>query len=129
MIASFNVGKVFGAVFVGVFIRVLPYWHLILVSLLVHTLSYVIYALTTVGWLIVFSKLLSGTFLGTGMTLAFTYFGESYENYQAAMKELGKDSDKKSRVKDKLYALHSVGVHVGYLFGPGKQLTYISYVL
>lgn len=86
---------------------------------MLHTGSYIIYAVTTSPWLILVSKLFSGVFIGMEMTLAFAYFGESYEDYKAALKELGK---KEGRVKDRLFALHSIGVNVGYLFGPGTNL-------
>ena len=119
VITVFNIGAIVGALSGGLLLKFLPYWHMLLTSLFLHTLGYVLYAVATTGWLIMFSKLLSGVFIGAEMTLALAYFGESNANYREAIKELGKDEKKAIRVKHQLFALHSVGVNVGYIFGPG----------
>ena len=53
------------------------------------------------------------------MTLALAYFGESNASYKAAIMELGEKEEKASRVKHTLFALHSAGANIGYVFGPG----------
>lgn len=68
------------------------------------------------------SKLLSGVFIGAEMTLALSYFGESNSAYKKAVEGKGKKKEKGAgRVKHTLFALHSVGVNVGYVFGPGMN--------
>ena len=114
----FHFGAAVGAVLAGFLIKLLPYWHLVFVGLVLHTVSYVIYAVTWTAWLIVLSKLLSGIFIGWAMTLTFAYYGTSYEDYHAALKELGKE-DEKRRVKDRLFALDSVSFNIGYLLCQG----------
>ena len=105
----------------GLLLRWVPYWHLVFTSLGLHTLGYILYAVATSGWVVMLSKLLSGVFIGAEMTLALAYFGESNLAYKAAVKELGKGGERRAaRMKHTLFALHSVGVNVGYVFGPGR---------
>ena len=71
------------------------------------------------GWLIMLSKLMSGVYIGDQMTLSLANFGESNVRYCNAIKQQGKDEKKVKRMKRYLFALQSVGVNVGYIFGPG----------
>ena len=119
VITIFNVGAIIGSLMGGLLLKWVPYWHLVLSSLGLHTLGYILYAVATSGWLVMLSKLLSGVFIGAEMTLALAYFGESQQAYTAAVKQLGKKEGGAGRVKHTLFALHSVGVNVGYVFGPG----------
>lgn len=97
-----------------------PYWHLVLFSLVLHTIGYVLYAISNEGWLIMISKLLSGYFIGAELTLALSYFAESSIDYQAMMKELGKTVESSEAIRNNLFALHNVGVNIGYFLGPGN---------
>ena len=78
-----------------------------------------LYALTNSGWIIILSKLLSGLYLGAEMTLVHTYIGESTIDYQEALMELGEDIKKATRVKHRLFGMHSVGNDIGYILGAG----------
>ena len=120
VITVFNVGAIIGSLMGGFLLKWVPYWHLVLSSLSLHTLGYIIYAVATSGWVVMVSKLLSGVFIGAEMTLALAYFGESNQPYRAAVKALGKGEGGAARMKHTLFALHSVGVNVGYVFGPGE---------
>ena len=62
---------------------------------------------------------MSGVYIGAQMTLSLAYFGESNVSYCNAIKQQGKDEKKAKRMKHYLFALQSVGVNVGYIFGPG----------
>lgn len=115
----FHAGATTGALLAALLVRVIPYWYLLLFSLITHTVSYILYGMATSGWLIAFSKLLSGLFIGMEKTVTFAYFGESYNDYLAVLEELGRSESKRTRMKDRLFALHSIGVNVGYLVGPG----------
>ena len=120
VITIFNVGAIIGSLMGGLLLKWVPYWHLVLSSLTLHTVGYILYAVADSGWLVMFSKLLSGVFIGAEMTLALAYFGESNQAYRAAVKGLGEKKEGGAcRVKHTLFALHSVGVNVGYVFGPG----------
>ena len=119
VITVFNVGAIIGSLAGGLLLKWVPYWHLVLGSLCLHTLGYILYAVAAAGWLIMVSKLMSGVFIGAEMTLALAYFGESSNSYRAAIRELGKNERSAARVKHRLFALHSVGANVGYIFGPG----------
>ena len=120
VIALFNIGALFGAVGSGLLIKYIPYWHLILLTLLTHTVGYILYAISNQGWVIMISKLLSGVYIGGEMTLALSYFAESSVEYENIMLKLGKDK-KSGSIRRKLFAWHNVGVGVGYFIGPGMQ--------
>lgn len=67
------------------------------------------------------SKLLSGFFIGAELTLALSYFAETSIDYQAAMKDLGKPVESSEAVRNNLFALHNIGVNIGYFLGPGNS--------
>lgn len=119
VITVFNIGAVLGSLSAGLLLKWMPYWHLLLGSLCLHTLGYILYAIASSGWAIMLSKLMSGVYIGAEMTLALAYFGESSSDYKEAVVKLGKDERKANQMKHRLFALHSVGVNVGYVFGPG----------
>ena len=118
VIALFNVGALVGAIGTGVLIKYIPYWHLILLTLIVHTVGYVLYAISYKGWVIMLSKFLSGIFIGGEMTLALSYFAETSAEYKNIWLQLGKKCDD-SVVKRRLFAWHNIGVGIGYVLGPG----------
>ena len=118
VIALFNIGALFGAVGSGLLIKYIPYWYLILLTLLTHTVGYILYAISTEGWLIMLSKILSGIYIGGEMTLALSYFAESSIEYENIMLKLG-EKIKGGSVRRKLFAWHNVGVGIGYIIGPG----------
>ena len=127
VITVFNVGAILGSLSGGLLLKWVPYWHLLLGSLVLHTLGYILYAVASSGWLIMLSKLLSGIFIGAEMTLALAYFGESNSSYKTAIKELGKEDGKATRMKHQLFALHSVGINIGYVFGPGMYAVVLCF--
>ena len=105
----------------GCLVKFIPYWHLVLFSLVLHTIGYILYAISNEGWLIMTSKLLSGYFIGAELTLALSYFAESSIDYKAAMKEIGKTVESSATVRNRLFAWHNIGVNVGYFLGPGND--------
>ena len=124
VIATFNVGALVGALGTGLATKYIPYWHIILVGLISHTVGYVIYPLATTGWLIIISKFLSGLFVGQELTVALAYFAESSLDYQAAHKALGNSKVKSDTIRNRLFALHNIGVDIGYVLGPGERERY-----
>lgn len=121
VITLFNVGALIGGFGTGCLVKFIPYWYLFLVSLVLHTIGYVLYAISYEGWLIMMSKVLSGFFIGAELTLALSYFAESSIDYETAMKKLGKPVDSSETVRNNLFALHNVGVNIGYFLGPGNE--------
>ena len=118
-LASLNVGAVIGAFSSGILVKALPYWYLFLISLILHTVGYVIYAFATSGWHVMLSKLLSGLFIGTELTLGLIYISESNADYKATLKRLGEDDRKANHVKHRLFALHTAGFIIGDVIGTG----------
>lgn len=128
VIALFNIGALFGAVGTGFLIKYIPYWHLILLTLILHTVGYVLYAISYEGWVIMLSKFLSGIFIGGEMTLALSYFAESSAEYKNIWQQMGEKRDE-SIIRRKLFAWHNIGVGIGYILGPGMLYSMIICVI
>ena len=119
VISIFNIGALVGAILCGFLVKCVPYWHLILFSLFTHTVGYILYAITYIGWLIIVSKFLSGFFIGAELTLALSYFAASSLEYEKLRSEMGQKVESGSPLRNMLFALHNIGINIGYIFGPG----------
>ena len=125
MIAVSSIGEVIAAVLVGFAVERIPYWHLLLISICMHTTSSLLYATATNGWMMAVSEFFSGTYGGIVETVAFAYIdarASSYEQAYASKQqhELGdKRRIKKSRVKQKAYAVITFTETMSFLAGPG----------
>ena len=70
------------------------------------------------------SKLLSGLFIGTELTLGLTYISESNADYKATLKRLGEDDRKANHVKHRLFALNNAGYSIGDAIGTGISIEF-----
>ncbi len=138
LISLFNLGALFGAVLCGLLVKCIPYWHLIMISLVAHTIGYVLYAVTYIGWLIMVSKFLSGFFIGAELTLALSYIATSSVEYYSLQSDMdsksesdvdSKKSESSSQLRNMLFSLHNIGINIGYIFGPGQLITMSSYLI
>ncbi len=119
IITIFNCGALIGAVGTGILIKLFPFWHMIMSTLICHTAGYILYALSYDKSIIIISKLLSGVFIGGEMTLSLSYFAISAEEYNKLLKEM--DLDTRPNMARALFAWHNIGVGIGYIIGPGLQ--------
>lgn len=71
--------------------------------------------------MIIISRFLCGAFVGAEFTLAPAYFGQSYSEYVAASKQLGKKQENRVKAKDVLNAAHSISMALGTAVGTGKR--------
>ena len=98
----------------------IPYWYLFLSSILMHIIGYLLYALATNGWMMILARALSGISMGAVVTLSFTYYGVSFEEYVEDMKILKRYEEKRaSRVKGYVFSLFAVGNALGSIVGAG----------
>ena len=114
-------GAFTASVITGFLLKVIPYWHLNLFSLVSLTIGWTLYATAVDGWMILISRLLTGSFVGMHYTLTYAYFGESFEDYVAAKKKLDNYGERQAAVKDILFALHGVAMYLAYIVGLGKR--------
>lgn len=126
MIATFSIGEVMSAVLVGFAVKWIPYWHLLLVGIFMHTMSSLLYATAMSGWMMAVSELLSGAYVGIMETVAFAYIDARAANYEQAYYATMQQNDlagskrlKKSRIKQKGYAVITFTEGVSFLAGPG----------
>ena len=127
-IAAFSIGEFVGALSAGILTNIIPFWHNVLIGILAHTFGYLLYALATEGWMMIISRLLTGTFVGMQSVTAFTYFGVSYEKYLQALGEGRKEEEGKTvRVKDTLFVLFALSSNMGHLIGPGWYIICFIY--
>ena len=116
------VGHVIAAVTTGLLFNLIPTWYLFLVSTLSHTLGYLLYALVTNGWMMILARVLAGLQLGAVDSLAFSYFGVSFEKYKQNLKILGKFEEKKvAKVKGYVFSSNSIGTTLGFWIGAGMN--------
>lgn len=120
-ISSFSIGEFLGAMMGGIFASRIPFWYSTLVSLLFHSVAFLIYAIATDGWIVIAAQLLSGMFVGQQSVVSLTYIGVSYQHYVEILdpKERIKEERKITRVKDTLFAFYNVSASSGTLFGLG----------
>ena len=125
MIATFSIGEVMSALLVGFAVKWIPYWHLLLVGILMHAMSSLLYATAMSGWMMAVSELLSGAYVGIVETVAFAYIDARAANYERAYATMqqndlaGNKRLKKSRIKQKGYAVITFTEGVSFLAGPG----------
>ena len=118
-------GKVIAAVLVGFAVKRIPYWYLLLVGILMQTLSSLLYATAMNGWIMAVSELLSGGYSGVVETVAFAYIDAQAASYERAYAikqqcEIGdRKKLKKSRIKQKGYAVITFTEGISFLAGPG----------
>ena len=110
-------------------VKFLPYGYVILSSVFLHTVGYVLYAITNTSWLLILSRILSGLYIGVEPSCSLTYIIESSAIYQQATQELGEDNLKANHVKYRLIALHYFGYCFGAILGPGMPLIFCKYVI
>ena len=115
----FNVGELVGAFITGLLVQFIPYSYISFIGLVIHILSYVLYGMSTRGWMLLLTRPFSGLFIGSSLTLAPTYFSETSELYIRELRQYG-DKKKNVQIKDVLYAFHSVVMAGGFLLGMGE---------
>ena len=94
-------------------------------GVLSHTFGYLLYSLSTSGWMILLSRLLTGAFAGVIETLAYSYISERESDYEAAHAKVSEANNvkvKPMRIKEYMYAFLTVSITLSYLIGPGNLI-------
>ena len=112
-----NMGGFLGGIAGVVLSSTLPYWFSFMISVVCHTVGFLLYAVVTHGWMLVIGRLLVGIFTGLHRSLTFAYFAVTYEYYISMNGDL--ESKNYCRIKDILFALYTVSTSLGYLIGAG----------
>ena len=113
-------GSFIASVSTGFLITVIPYWYLNLSSLAFLIMGQVFYATASSGWMLLLGRVFPGVFTGMHYTIAFAYFGESFEDYVAAQKELDNYGERQAAVKDIVFALHGVAMNLANIVALGE---------
>ncbi len=126
LIAGFEFGGMVGGFLSGILVGYVPYWYLWAIAIVTHILGYIIYCVTTQGWLIMISRLLSGYILGAIVTLCFAYFTSSSEEYVEAQKKCGIKTDENSvqKAKNMRFVTFAFGYSSGFIIGPGIRTSF-----
>lgn len=115
------IGHTTSAVAVGLLFNIVSTWYLFLLSTLAHTAGYIFYATATSGWMMLVARWLAGVALGSVVSLTFSYYGVSFEQYQKDLKILGKyDETKASKTKGYVFSSYRIGFVLGNSIGVGK---------
>lgn len=116
----FFIGFTISGVVAGMLTNWIPYCYLFFFSSLAHVIGYMLYALATNGWVMILGRLLAGISMGSVTTLAFAYYGVSFEEYVDNLKILEEYEEKRAtRIKGFVFCLYTVGKTVGQTVGAG----------
>ena len=120
----YAIGEIAFAFLNGCLIKFVPYWYLVVLAITINIIGYLIYLLTTVGWMILIARLLAGGFSGMSDTTVLTYFSEREQEYnqlQDSHNKLGSSDLKICRdgAKEMLFAFCQLVITVAFLFGTG----------
>ena len=116
--SMFYLGHVLTALIAGYLSNKIPMWYLFMGTIVLHIMGYVLYALSTTGWMMMISRILAGISMGAAIAVSFAYLGFSTERYADNLRILGEyDARKVAQVKGYVYSLFNVGTGVGYIVG------------
>ena len=124
-ITTYSIGEVVFAPIAGYATVWIPYWYILMAGVLSHTFGYLLYSLSTSGWMILLSRLLTGAFAGVIETLAYSYISERESDYEAAHAKVSEANNvkvKPMRIKEYMYAFLTVSITLSYLIGPGNLI-------
>ena len=124
LISATNFASLIGGIVSGFLVKSVPYWYLLLIALASHTVGFVLYCLSHQGWLMLISRLLSGFFVGSIVTLSFSYCTVSSEAYIKVKNDLGKKTEEKSsfQLRNYLFSALSFSHGAGVIISAGKFL-------
>ena len=113
-------GYAVSAVALGLLFNSIPTWYLFMASTLSHIISYTLYALATNGWMMIVSRGLAGVSQGGIDSLAYSYYGVSFEKYIEDLKTLGRyEKERAVKLKGYLFSTVLFGMWLGFFFGVG----------
>ena len=92
-------------------------------GLVSYVVGYLFYATAVHGSMMLLARLFAGVYNGVTHTLVYAYFGQSFVEYVAALKELNRDCH--PRCKDMLFSLHGISMSLGYIVGLGMIIEYL----
>ncbi len=124
-ITVYSIGEVVFAPIAGYATVWIPYWCILMIGVLAHTLGYLIYSFSTSGGMILLSRLLTGAYGGIIETIAYSYISERELNYEDAYNGVYKDTVSKEikskplKIKERTYAVLTVVITLSYIIGPG----------
>ncbi len=125
-IASLYIGSITGGFLVAFLIKFMPYWYLFIFFISAHILGFVLYGVASQGWMLILAMALVGVFTGSETILVFNYATDMSFMYVSAFKERGEvyncDRMKAIEFRNYLYAFHSLGYSVGFIFATGQYI-------
>ena len=126
-ITIYSLGEVIMAPLAGYSTRIVPYWYILAIGILMQMFGYIIYAVGSAGWMLLLSRLLTGGYSGIIETISYSYVSEKEQDYREAYfqvheQDLAKKNGKLKlpNVKEKVFSLLTIVIAFAYLLGPGK---------
>ena len=125
----FSCGAIITGPIVGYLTIYIPYFYVVLTSLILHIGANLLFGLATHAWMLAVSRFLMGTSFRILYTLSLTYIGNKESDYDEAYKEhkiesgkLSDKGDKGSSIKKNVYVMLSFSVIFPSIIGPGKVI-------
>ena len=121
--SSIQFGAVIGSLSMGLLVKYLPYWYLFNASLCALIIGNILYAVSYTAWLLLVAELLIGLYLGSYLTLSYSYSIDSSVEYSQLQQENNKTTHSEresSKMRDLLFGIEGMGRGVGFFLGPGS---------
>ncbi|XP_064399677.1 uncharacterized protein LOC135346102 isoform X2 [Halichondria panicea] len=119
---SIQFGAVIGSLSMGLLVKYLPYWYLFNASLCALIIGNILYAVSYTAWHLLVAELLIGLYLGSYLTLSYSYSIDSSVEYSQLQQENNKTTHSEresSKMRDLLFGIEGMGHGIGYFIGPG----------
>ncbi len=130
VVGSLQLSSIIGGFLSAFLIKLVPYWYQYVFFLCCNSLGFVLYGVANQGWVLLLGMSLAGIYLGAEVSLGFNYATDMSTEYVQLLKERGEvfecEKIKAIKVRNYLYAFHTVGYSVGSLVGTGKLVNCVS---
>ena len=120
---SIQFGAVIGSLSMGILVRYLPYWYLFNASLCALIIGNILYAVSYTAWHLLVAELIIGLYLGSYLTLSYSYSINSSVEYSQLQQENNKTTHSEresSKMRDLLFGIEGMGRGIGFFIGPGS---------
>ncbi len=131
-IGTQNFGSMFGSIICGILVRYVPFLFLFVTAVCLHIVGYILYGLSTQGWMLLIGEFLVGYYLGAQGTLSYSYVAETSVTYEELLSKneghIEVDKKREVKLRNFLFTLKTVGNSVGSFVGSGKVIVVVFHI-
>ncbi len=124
VVGSLQLSSVIGGFLSAFLIRIIPYWYQYVFFICCNILGFLLYGVANEGWVLLLGVIIAGIYLGAEVSLGFSYATIMSTEYVQILRDKGEtfecEKTKAIKLRNYLYALHTVGYSIGSLIGTGE---------